>query len=115
MFFINQKMKDKFYQLLANNVGSKYGETINNYIIDYINEMEQRYFETDEPLQEWLENNAVNIGFEIDTCGMSGYQITCAQTVIKDIWVFGEEFAQAVDSYYKNIGNNSQLQFNFDT
>lgn len=103
MYFINQKMKDKFNHCVAVNTGDDYGEAINKYVVHYADMMEEKFFNSDQPLEEWLYDNARKLEYEADTYGLTGFQAECAKQVLEDVWVFGKWLRPAIEAKEREI------------
>ncbi len=97
MKFINQAMKDKFEHCVKENKNDKYGNDINTFVVDYADLMEEKFFASDMPLEEWMQKYAISLSFQVPNVeNYSGFQVDCAKQVLQDIWIFRDAFTDSL-------------------
>lgn len=103
MHFINQAMKDKFDHCVEVNIDDVYGNSINEYVVHYADMMEDGFFRSDQPLEEWLFDNARDLEYAADIYGLTGFQVEYAKQVLEDVWIFGKWLSPALEAKEQEV------------
>lgn len=104
MHFINQEMQDKFDETLLANIDSDYGQDINRFAINLANLIENNYFNSVDPIEEWMFNNARDLEFTIDE-GLTSFQVDCAEKMLEEAWIFGRWLRPAIKAKEQEVIN----------
>lgn len=97
MHFQTQYKMNRFDEIILKNLNDE-GIRINNFVIKFATYLEEKFIESNEPLQKWMDNNAVDMYYKIAKLrGLGINEFDIVRRILQECWLFGQEYYEATE------------------
>lgn len=97
MHFKTQYNIDRFDEIILKNFNDE-GIKINIFVIKLANYLEEKFMESQESLQRWMDNNAVDIYYKLAKVrGLGINEFDIVRKILQECWIFGQEYYEATE------------------
>ena len=97
MHFKTQYNIGRFDEIILKNFNDE-GIKINIFVIKLANYLEEKFMESQESLQRWMDNNAVDTYYKLAKVrGLGINEFDIVRKILQECWIFGQEYYEATE------------------